>query len=214
MAMTNYHDRLKTLLTMSQFEDRLISEISTIGRLKKISSGEVLISPDSDILEIPLVLEGTLKVSRKDENGSELLLYFLDGGETCAMSITCCIEGKRKPMYVTAEEDTVIWMIPMGYVDSWLVKYLSFRKFVFQSYQVRFDEMLSTIDSIAFMKLDERLFRYLLDKKQASGSYVIHKTHEQIATEMNTSRVVVSRLLKKLEREGRIEQYRNRIEVL
>ncbi|MFY0605373.1 MAG: Crp/Fnr family transcriptional regulator [Cyclobacteriaceae bacterium] len=211
---SNYRDRLNAILLSSQFESQLIDEISTVGRLKKVISGEILISPEIESDEIPLVLEGTLKVSRKDESGSELLLYFLDGGETCAMSITCCIEGKRKPMYVRAEEDSVMWMIPMGLVDAWLVRYQSFRKFVFQSYQVRFDELLGAIDSIAFLKLDERLYKYLLDKKQASGSYEIHKTHEQIATEMNTSRVVVSRLLKKLEREGRIEQYRNRIDVL
>ncbi|MEJ2005955.1 MAG: helix-turn-helix domain-containing protein, partial [Cyclobacteriaceae bacterium] len=97
---------------------------------------------------------------------------------------------------------------------TWISKYPSFRRFVFAAYQARFDELLHAIDSVAFMKMDERLYKYLLDKKQASGSYVINKTHQQVARELNTSRVVVSRLLKKLELEGKIEQHRNRIEVL
>jgi CRP/FNR family transcriptional regulator len=206
--------RLHTILNISGFEDALIQEIEAIGRSKKVKTGEYLIDPNSGGDEIPFVLEGTLKVSRHDEQGGEILLYFLEGGETCAMSITCCIEGKRKPIYVAAEEDSVLWMIPMIMVDKWIVKYQSFRKFVFDSYQVRFEELLGAIDSIAFMKLDERLYKYLLDKQQASGNFVINKTHEQIAGELNTSRVVVSRLLKQLERDGKIEQYRNRIEVL
>ena len=113
-----------------------------------------------------------------------------------------------------AEEDAVLWMIPMNLLDGWIVKYPTFRKYVFHSYQVRFDELLNTIDSVVFLKMDERLYKYLLDKKQASGSFVIHSTHEQIALALNTSRVVVSRLLKQLEREEKIELHRNRIEIL
>ena len=99
-------------------------------------------------------------------------------------------------------------------LDGWMAKYPSFRSFVIDSYQDRFDELMHTIDSIAFMNMDERLMKYLLDKKQSQGSFVIEKTHEQIAQELNTSRVVVSRLLKKLEKEDKVELYRNRIEVL
>ena len=105
-------------------------------------------------------------------------------------------------------------MVSMHYIDAWMVKYRSFRKFIFDSYHDRFDEMLNTVDGIAFMNMDQRLMKYLLDKKQSTGSFVINKTHEQIAQELNTSRVVVSRLLKKLEREDKIELHRNRIEVL
>lgn len=202
------------VLHNSQIEPQLAEEILTIGRLKKVKAGGVVISPESQSNEIPIVLEGLLKVMRHDEKGHEIFLYFLEGGETCAMSITCCIEGKKKAFHVVAEEDSVLWMVPMTFIDSWIVKYKSFRKFVFEAYQTRFDEMLNTIDSVVFLRMHERLYKYLLDKKQASGSFVINKTHEQIANELNTSRVVVSRLLKQLEREEKIEQYRNRIEVL
>lgn len=203
-----------SVLYNSLLEPKLVDEIVTIGRLKKVKEGGVVISPDNNSNEMPIVLEGLLKVMRHDERGNEIFLYFLGGGETCAMSITCCIEGKKKPIYVIAEEDSTLWMVPMTFIDSWIVKYKSFRKFVFDSYQTRFDEMLNALDSVVFLKMHERLYKYLLDKKQASGSFVINKTHEQIANELNTSRVVVSRLLKQLEREEKIEQYRNRIEIL
>jgi CRP/FNR family transcriptional regulator len=102
----------------------------------------------------------------------------------------------------------------MSFLDEWISSYPSFRQFIFNAYQLRFEELLLAIDSMAFMKLDQRLFKYLLDTKQAAGSYTIHKTHEQIALELNTSRVVISRLLKQLEREEKVEVHRNRIEIL
>lgn len=207
-------DLLDNVLSNSQLEPEITREIKAIGRFKKVKAGDVVMSPDSDSNEMPIVLQGLLKVMRQDLNGNEVFLYFLEGGETCAMSITCCIEGKKKAFKVVAEEEAVLWMIPMGNIDRWVAKYQSFRKFVFDAYQTRFDEMLNTIDSVVFLKMDQRLYKYLLDKKQASGSYVIRKTHEQIANELNTSRVVVSRLLKQLEHEEKIEQHRNRIEIL
>jgi CRP/FNR family transcriptional regulator len=201
-------------LSGSELEESLKNEILNVGRLKKVQAGQVLITQGSENHEIPIVIDGVLRVTRHDEKGNEMFLYYLEGGETCAMSVTCCLEGKRSNFSAVAEENTSLWMIPMAYMNDWLTRYPSFRKFIFSSYQMRFEELLNAIDSVAFMRMDERLYKYLLDKKQASGSYVINKTHEQIALELNTSRVVVSRLLKKLEGEGKIEQYRNRIEVL
>ncbi|MEQ9468276.1 MAG: Crp/Fnr family transcriptional regulator [Ekhidna sp.] len=207
-------EHIDAILKNTGLEPKLIDEIVTIGRLKKVSAGNVVISPDSPGNEMPIVLSGLLKVMRQDPDGNEVFLYYLEGGETCAMSITCCIEGRKASYKVMAEEDSTLWMIPMTYMDSWIKKYESFRRFVFGAYQTRFDELLMTIDSVVFHKMDERLYRYLLDTKQATGSYEIHKTHEQIANELNTSRVVISRLLKGLEREGKIEQHRNKIEIL
>ncbi len=207
-------ENIDAILTAAGLEPNLLEEITTIGRLKKVKAGLTMISPEDNTNEIPIVLSGLLKVMRQDDNGDEIFLYYLEGGETCAMSITCCLEGKRAAYKVIAEEDATLWMIPMTYMDSWIVKYQSFRKFVFNAYQLRFEEMLSAIDSMAFHKMDERLLKYLLDTKQARGSFEINKTHEQIARELNTSRVVISRLLKQLEKDGVIEQHRNKIEIL
>ena len=205
---------VKETLQKSSLEDKLIDEIITIGRLKKAEVSQVIVSPEYPGNEMPIVLNGLLKVMRVDEEHQEVFLYYLEGGETCAMSITCCMEGKRSSFKVIAEEDSKLWMIPMTYMDEWIAKYQSFRRFVFGSYQERFDELLMSIDSVVFHKMDERLYRYLLDTKQATGTFEIRKTHEQIARELNSSRVVISRLLKQLEKEGKIEQHRNRIEVL
>lgn len=208
------NEKIKEVLERTPFEPELKEEILKSGRLKKAKAGQTVITPDDEAQEMPLVMSGLLRVMRNDDNGNEVFLYYLEGGETCAMSITCCLEGKRSSFHVVAEEDSELWMMPVSNLDNWITKYPSFRRFVFNSYQTRFDELLHTIDSMVFMKLDERLYNYLLDKKIASGSFEIKKTHQQIANELNTSRVVISRLLKKLEKEDKIEQRRNYIEIL
>ena len=213
-TITDGKDLARTMLSAMGFEEKLLEEILTAGRMRKVKEGQAVITPGVKADEIPFVLEGSLKVMRQDDNGNEIFLYYLEGGDTCAMSITCCLENKLSEFMAIAEEDSTLWLIPISAMDTWVSKYPSFRRFVFASYQSRFDELLHAIDSVAFMKMDERLFKYLLDKKQASGSYIIHKTHQEIARELNTSRVVVSRLLKKLEQQGKIEQHRNRIEIL
>jgi CRP/FNR family transcriptional regulator len=207
-------DQISRMLERNFPEESLRQEVLTVGRLKKVSAENLVISPGSETNEMPMVISGLLKVFRQDENGNELFLYYLEGGEACAMSISCCVVGRVSQFKVVAEDDSVLWMIPLGNLDRWIEKYRSFRSFVFQSYQTRFDELLETIDSVTFTRLDERLYKYLLDQKQATGTFVINKTHEKIAGELNTSRVVISRLLKKLEKEEKIEQYRNRIEIL
>jgi len=205
---------LQSILEEAEIEQALIEEIKKVGVSKKAASGEIIIIPGSTSMYMPIVLEGLLSVVRQDENANEILLYYLEGGETCAMSLACCIEGKKNDFKVTAEKDSMLWMIPMSYLDEWIQKYRSFRKYVFSSYQIRFDELLETIDSITFLKLYERLYKYLLDKKQATKSYEINMSHEQIAQHLNTSRVVISRLLKQLENEGKIEIERNKISIL
>ncbi len=209
--MENYVDLALERLGL---EAKLLEEVLAVGRLKKVAADQVVVGPGSMAREMPIVLKGLLKVMRQDDNGNEVFLYYLEGGQACAMSITCCIEGKISQFKVTAEEPSDLWMVPLDYIDAWVQKYRTFRLYVFTAYQARFDELLNAIDSISFLKLDERLYKYLLDHKQATGSFVINKTHEQIARELNTSRVVVSRLLKQLERQDKIEQHRNRIEVL
>ncbi len=198
----------------SRFEPQLRKEVLLNGRLKKVNAGAVLISTNATVKEVPILISGVLKVLRQDDKGHEVLLYYLESGDACAMSMNCCISGQESGFKVLAEEDSEMIMIPLLVMDDWLRKFPSWRRFVFQSYNDRFLELMHSIDSMAFMKMDERLFNYLLDKKQSSGSYIITKTHQEIAEELNTSRVVVSRLLKQLEQKGLVELYRQRIEVL
>lgn len=214
MADSSIKETTRLLLKGVIDEEALIEEILSLGRAKKVSEYSTVISPNQNAQEMPFVVSGVLRVMRHDENGNEVFLYYLEGGQTCAMSITCCLEEEKSAFHVVAEEDSTLWLMPTTYLDSWIEKYPSFRRFVMRSYQKRFDELLTTLDSMVFMHLDKRVYKYLLDKKQASGTYEINKTHQQIANELNTSRVVISRVLKKLEKEEKIEQHRNKIEVL
>lgn len=197
----------------SQFEPALMAEITHQGQLKKFKAGHVLIDYGIYIQYIPLVISGTIKVIREDPHGNELFLYFLGGGDTCAMSLTCTIHHKKSEIRAVVEEDAEVYMIPMACMDEWM-KYTTWRQFVFGSYNLRFEEMLQAVDALAFMKLDERLMNYLLDCQVSAGNFAISKTHQEIASDLNTSRVVISRLLKKLEQEGKIELSRNKIEIL
>ncbi|WP_370086963.1 Crp/Fnr family transcriptional regulator [Ekhidna sp.] len=205
---------IEEILSSLGFEAQLIQEIIDSGFTKTAKKDDHIIGEGLKDKSIPIVLDGVLKVYRKEESGNEVLLYYLEKGETCAMSITCCLDSKPSEVKVIAETDVKIWMIPSANLDRWVSKYPSFRRYVFGAYQSRFDELMQTVDSLVFTNMEDRLLKYLLDTKQAIESFEIHKTHQEIADELNTSRVVVSRLLKKLEQESKIRQRRNCIEIL
>lgn len=196
------------------FEDALIEEINQIGNLKEVKEGEKLIEIGDYVRSMPLLISGAIKILREDENGDELLLYFLERGDTCAMTLTCCLGQKKSEIRAIAELDTTIIMIPIQKMEEWTGKYKSWRNFVFQSYHARLTEMLETIDSIAFLNMDERLVKYLQSKQKVTNDSTINSTHQEIAYELNTSRVVVSRLLKKLESMGKIQLNRNSIRII
>ena len=163
---------------------------------------------------MPVVLEGTLKVSMIDDAGKELLMYYLNASEGCAMTFTCCIQEHKSEILAVAEEDSELWMIPVEYMDIWMHKYVSWKNFVMRTMQNRFYEMLKALDLVAFNSLDTRLLNYLKEKSKNTGKTVINVSHEQIAIDLASSRVVISRLLKKLENEGRVLLYRNQIKLL
>ncbi|HLW32728.1 MAG TPA: Crp/Fnr family transcriptional regulator [Aequorivita sp.] len=196
------------------FEDALIEEINQVGFLKHVKEGEKLIEIGDYLRSMPLLVSGAVKILREDDNGDELLLYFLERGDTCAMSMTCCLGHSKSEIRAIAELDTALIMIPVQKMEEWTGKYKSWRNFVMTSYHSRLMEMLETIDSIAFMNMDERLVKYLRDKQKVGGEPVINSTHQEIAYELHTSRVVVSRLLKKLENFGKIELNRNSIRII
>ena len=196
------------------FEDALLDEISQTGILKDIPEGSKLIEPGQYIKSMPLLISGAIKIMRDDSDGDELLLYFLESGDTCAMTLTCCLGNTKSEIRAVAELDTKLIMVPIEKMEEWTGKYKSWRNFVFESYHNRLMEMLETLDSIAFLKMDERLLKYLGDKSHITKDQVINSTHQEIAYELHTSRVVISRLLKKLENQGKIELNRNNIKII
>ena len=193
---------------------KLIEEIAAASSIFTFKAGETIVDYDEYIRIVPLVLSGSIKVMREDENGKELFLYYLNGGETCAMSFTCCMSSKRSYIKTIAEDDTTVLGIPVKKVDEWISTYRVWKNFIMQTYDARITEMVRTIDSIAFMKMDERLLRYLEETAEALQSTTIPHTHQQIAQDLNASREAISRLLKQLEHKKHIKLGRNRIELL
>lgn len=196
------------------FEPELIKEMEANASYVSAKEGDVILDIGQLVRVIPFVLSGTLKVSRIDHEGHEILLYYVSNSESCAMTFTCCMQQHPSEVKVVAEEDVELMVIPISLMDSWMMKYATWKSFVMKTIQVRFNELLRTIDQIAFQKLDERLVHYLKEKSKATGSALINLSHEQIAIELATSRVVISRLLKKLENEKKLLLYRNQIKLL
>lgn len=196
------------------FEKALIEDINQVGTIKEVPEGFLLIDFGQYIRSMPLLVSGAIKVLREDTGGNELLLYFLEQGETCAMTLNCCLGQTKSQIRAIAETDTKLIMIPVEKMEEWTGKYRSWRNYVFESSHNRLMEMLESIDSIAFLRMDQRLLKYLREKVQLNQNKVIHATHQDIADDLHTSRVVVSRLLKSLENSGVIRLHRNNIEVL
>ncbi len=196
------------------FEDELLHEINQVGILKEVEEGIIIIDIGQYIRLMPLLISGAIKILREDNDGDELLLYFLEKGDTCAMTLSCCLGDAKSEIRAITELDTKLIMIPIQKMEEWTAKYKSWRNFVFDSYHSRLLEMFTIIDSIAFMKMDERLLKYLRDKINVTKEDVIKNTHQEIAYELHTSRVVISRLLKTLENQGKIELHRNYIKII
>lgn len=196
------------------FEDKLITEIVDTSLLKDFNEGDVLIDFGDSIWKMPLLISGAIKILREDFDEGELLLYFLEKGDICAMTMTCCLGETVSEIRAVAETSGQLIMIPVSKMEDWLAKYRSWRSYVFNSYNNRLKEMLSAIDNLAFMNMDERLLNYLNEKSKVLQANEIHSTHQEIAYDLHTSRVVVSRLLKALEIQGKIKLNRASIHLL
>ena len=196
------------------FEPKLLEEIEAFGTWQSFKDGDVIIDYGKYIRMMPIVLKGTIKVYRLDEIGNEILLYYLSSSESCSMAYSCCVEAKKSEIKAIAEEDVEIMAIPHEKLDEWLCVYSSWKNYIMRSFNERFIELLKSVESIAFHKLDERLIAYLKEKRRVTGSGVIKASHYLIADELSTSRVVISRLLKHLENDKKIILYRSEIKLL
>lgn len=193
------------------FEPDLLAELELVAHLRTVDTGTVLMEPGQPMRYVPIVLQGSVKIIRPDEDAGELLLYYLNPADSCALSMSSLLSGEASPILAIVEEKAQILMIPVEQAEHWLGQYASWRTFVFQTYQKRFDNLLQTLDGIAFRQLDERLLNYLHQKAALAGGRHVYMTHESIARDLHTSREVVSRLLKQLERRGWVSIARNKI---
>jgi CRP/FNR family transcriptional regulator len=195
-------------------ESRLLEEISESGAVVSYQPNDLVMDYGAYVKTMPLILQGSIKVSREDEEGNELFLYYLAPGETCTMTFSCCMANKKSEFRAVAEEATRMIALPVRFMDPWMAKYPGWRNFVLTSYDNRMLELIRTIDNIAFKRMDQRLMDYLREKVRVSGSTHILTTHQDIAYDLNASREAVSRLLKKLEKEGVVKLGRNHIQLV
>ncbi len=199
------------LLFPDLYESEIKNAILDKGTWMEIQEGDMMIDIEQYIKFMPLIISGSLKILREDNDGKELLIYHVTQGQTCAMAITCCMGDARSNIRAVAEEDCQVIAIPTQVLDEWSTRFPSWKHFIFRSYQARFDELLKTIDSIAFQKLDDRLENWLESRSKNSTDGVIQATHSEIANELHSSREVISRLLKKMENQGLLTLGRNKI---
>ncbi|MDO9510338.1 MAG: Crp/Fnr family transcriptional regulator [Bacteroidales bacterium] len=186
--------------------------IEESGKLMSAAKGDEILQEGRYIQSFPIVLEGCLRIVRYDNKGNELLLYYLNPGEACSMALTCCMGQQLSNISAIAEQESLIIRIPVVLLDQWMMQYPSWKSFMMYAYRKRFDELLETIDALAFMNLDQRLERFFLDYFNATASTVYKGKHLDIALQLNTSREVVSRLLRKMEERGWLKTSRSSID--
>ena len=196
------------------FEEELILEIQELGVPKEFKEDSNIIEVGDYIKSMPLLVSGAIKILREDEHGDELVLYYVEKGDTCAMTLSCCMGQTKSKIRAVAETNVELIMLPKEKMAEWLGKYKTWQAYILQTYHNRMDELLEALDTIAFLKMDERLFKYLKDKAMVTHNDILNVTHKEISEDLHTSRVVVSRLLKKLENENKIALFRNSIKVL
>ena len=216
-SVINHEQKMRELLLENYehlFEIELLDEIKKEGYIKNIPEGDVIINIGDTVRNMPLLLEGAIKVSRLDDDGDELLLYYLEKGDVCAMTLTCCTGNSISEIRAVAEMDSKIIMVPVQKMADWVRDYETWRTFVFESYNSRFKEMLEAIDNLAFLNMHERVLKYLKHKVIVTKDTFLYVTHQTIAYDLHTSRVVISRILKSLEKEGKLKLDRNKIEFL
>lgn len=195
-------------------EKKLQEEMAEVGQMRYYKEGQTIMDYGTYVRYVPLLVKGSIKVMRQDEEGNEILLYYLYPGEACSMSFTCCMINKKSDIRTEATEDSEIVTIPLKFIDLWIGKYQSWKNFILRSYDERFKELIRTIDSIAFKKMDERLLEYLSKRGDLNKSPIIHVTHQEIAFDLNASREAISRLLKQLEKDNKVKLGRNKIELI
>lgn len=205
---------INTAKLESLFEKELVQELFQYGDLVHFQAGDVIMDYGKYVRMMPIILSGTVKVLRKDDNGKEILLYYLSDNESCSMAYGCCIASKKSEVKAVAEDDGKLLAIPFVKLTDWLCKYDTWRNYIFNSFNERFLELLNSIDIMAFGNMDKRVREYLKEKSERSGSSIVKVSHYKIAEELATTRVVISRILKQFENDGLVLLYRNEIKLM
>ncbi len=196
-----------------QFEPQLVELIEKEAVQRTFYAGDIIMRTGQYIKSTILILEGRIKIYRENQEGGEFLIYYLEPGQACAVSMICAIQSHTSELMAVAEEDTEVLMIPAHLMDDMMNQYKTWYQFVIQTYRARFDEILEVVDNIAFRNMDERLEFFLKRYSDKTGKKKLEISHQQIADDLNSSREVISRLLKKMEQRNLLKLHRNMIEL-
>lgn len=197
-----------------EFESALLKDLEEHSEIREFRAGDELMKTGQYFRSTMLILDGLVKVYREDDEGGEFFMYYLQPGDACALSMVCALKQESSEVMAKAVKDTSVVAIPLAYMDKWMTQYRSWTNFVLSTYRSRFEELLVTIDHIAFRAMDERLEFYLKKHQETLNTRLIPLSHQEIADELNSSREVISRLLKKMEQLGKVRLHRNVIEII
>lgn len=196
------------------FEPELAQELAKVADVRTFAEGQTLMRTGQNIRSAILVVDGLVKIYREDEEGNEFFMYYLNAGKACAISLVCALGTETSGLMAKAVTEATVLSIPLQYVDEWMGKYKSWAQFAVSTYRERFDELLQTIDHIAFRNMDERLLFYLKRHQEKFKTNIISTSFTDIAQDLNSSREVISRLMKKLSEKGIVELHRSHFEIL
>ena len=196
------------------FETDLIKAMCEFGIWKSYEADQMIMDVGQQVLAMPLVINGSIKILTEDKEGDELLLYYLELGDTCAVTLNCCNKKAKSTVRAITESKADILFVPVEKMEEWMIEFKSWRNYVLDSYNSRLNEMVQAIDMLVFGSMEERLLKYLRDKAWVAKSDILHTTHLEIANDLHSSRVVISRIMKKLEQQGLVKQGRNKVQYL
>ena len=207
---------MKHLEDISEFRSspELVEKLYEHSILKIYKAGSVILQENAYIRSIPIVVKGIMRVIRTEEDGREILLYYIKAGESCIMSFLGGLHNETSKVKVEIEDDAEILFLPVDKVYLFIKEHPEWLNYIFRSYHKRFEELLETVNALAFKKVDERLLALIHKKAELTGSHTLQITHEQLAGELGTARAVVSRLLKQLEESGVVRLCRNKITLM
>jgi CRP/FNR family transcriptional regulator len=191
-----------------ELRETLLNECS----IQTFEKDTILLEEGNYVKVLPLVIEGSVKIFKKDYD-KEILMYYIKSGESCIMSISACIKDEKSQVQAITSDSTKVILVPIRFVNDWMRLFPTWNTFIISSYQSRFDNLLTAFNAVVFEKMDTRLVQYLKEKSNVLGSSTLKTTHIEIATELATARVVISRLLKDLENQGKIKQTRGYITI-
>jgi CRP/FNR family transcriptional regulator len=194
------------------FDAELLGEIATYGLIKEVPAGIEILREGQYIKSVPIVLEGLVKVFTR-QGEKELLLYYIGSAESCIMSFSSGLSGAPSRIFAITEEPSLILLLPADKLTVWVKRFLALNQLFFHQYDLRYTEMLDTINALLFGRMDHRIYQYLLEKSRLKGGKVLDLRHKQIAAELGTAREVVTRVLKRLEQEGKVRQVAGGIEI-